>query len=207
MSATEQQTRSTITLKGSADIVMEYLNYGINSILYQRGIYPAESFNPEEHFGLSILVSKDDGILKFLDVVLKQIKEWLLQQKVEKISLVICNISTKEVLERWDFRLEYEGGSNKSDGNGDVVGEKDIKIIQREIKDVLRQICATISFLPLLDCPCSFDILTYAKDDCEVPEEWGETQPVFIANSQELQMRTFSTSLHRMNTVVSYKTE
>lgn len=58
-----------------------------------------------------------------------------------------------------------------------------------------------------LFCTGSFDLLTYASNDCEVPEEWGETQPVFIANSQELQMRSFSTSLHRMHTVVSYKAD
>ncbi len=38
--STAQLTKSTVTLKGSAQIVTEFFNYGINSILYQRGIYP-----------------------------------------------------------------------------------------------------------------------------------------------------------------------
>ena len=29
-----------ITLKGSTDIVSEFFTYAINSILYQRGLYP-----------------------------------------------------------------------------------------------------------------------------------------------------------------------
>ena len=44
MSNTAQLTRNAVTLKGSAAIVSEFFNYSINSILYQRGIYPPESF-------------------------------------------------------------------------------------------------------------------------------------------------------------------
>ena len=80
--------------------------------------------------------------------------EWLLAEKIKKMALIITSITTKEVLERWDFKLSYEapkGGNNKKD---DVVGTKDLKVVQKEIRDVLRQICATVSFLPLLDSPC-----------------------------------------------------
>lgn len=51
-----------------------FSDYGINSILFQRGIYPPESFKTEEHFGLSILVSTDEKIIEFLKSVLAQIK-------------------------------------------------------------------------------------------------------------------------------------
>ncbi|BES93411.1 unnamed protein product [Nesidiocoris tenuis] len=208
MSSTIQQSKNAITLKGSAKLVTDYLNYGINSILFQRGIYPSESFKSEEHFGLSILVSTDEQINQFLQTVLGQIKEWLLQGKLEKISLVITNIANKEVMERWDFKLQYEQSKDsKLDENGEPIGTKELKVIQNEIRDVLRQICSTVSFLPLLDCQCAFDLLLYTKQDIEVPEDWGETGPCYIANSEELQLRSFSTSLHRMNTVVSYKVE
>lgn len=50
------------------------LDFGINSILFQRGIYPPESFKTEEHFGLSILVSTDEKIQQFLTPVLSQMK-------------------------------------------------------------------------------------------------------------------------------------
>ena len=88
-----------------------------------------------------------------------------------------------------------------------MTGTKDIKIIQKEIRDVLRQICSTVSFLPLLDCPCSFDLHIYATPEAVIPEQWGERGPCFIANSEELQLKSFSTSIHRMNTVVSYKAD
>ncbi|XP_022199482.1 mitotic spindle assembly checkpoint protein MAD2A [Nilaparvata lugens] len=207
----QTQTRNAITLKGSAQLVTEYLNFGINSILYQRGIYPAENFRQEQHFGLQIYVSTDDKINSFLDSVLGQIKEWLAAQKIKKMSMVISNVQTKEVLERWDFNLQYEKPENTStvsvDGKEEIYGKKEIKVIQSEIRSVLLQICSTVSVLPLLDCPCAFDLLIYTPQDCEVPEMWDETEPCFIANSQEIQLRTFSTTFHKMNTIVSYKAE
>lgn len=216
----------------------------MNSILYQRGIYPPETFEPAEHFGIFVLMSTDLKIKSFLDTVLGQIQEWLIQRKVQKVTLVITNVNTKEVLEKWDFKVDYErqtsNGVNDSTNNGlPDVGTKDLKMIQKEIREVIRQITGslsfrgsrwfllsccnvrrnidvtkvwivfyvsgTVSFLPLLDCLCSFDIFTYTVPDCGIPKEWDETQPVFIANSQEVQLRSFSTSLHKMETVVSYK--
>ena len=42
MSSVEVETKSqAVTLKGSALLVKEFFGFGINSILYQRGIYPA----------------------------------------------------------------------------------------------------------------------------------------------------------------------
>ncbi|XP_076281901.1 mitotic arrest deficient 2 [Lasioglossum baleicum] len=205
-----QQKAKCITLKGSAELVKQYLLYGVNSILYQRGIYPPETFEPAEHFGLFILMSTDDKIKSFFDSVLGQIQEWLVQRKVQKVTLVITNVNTKEVLEKWDFKVDYEGQTangakdNVSSSLPDV-GSKDATTIQKEIREVIRQITGTVSFLPLLDCLCSFDILTYTVPDCGIPKQWDETQPAFIANSQEVQLRSFSTSIHKMETIVSYK--
>ena len=46
MTSVQQETKTSnaVTLKGSAKLVSEFFNFGINSILYQRGVYPAESF-------------------------------------------------------------------------------------------------------------------------------------------------------------------
>ncbi|KAG8227721.1 hypothetical protein J437_LFUL008003 [Ladona fulva] len=180
-------------------------DYGINSILFQRGIYPSETFNPVEKYGLTILVSSDEGIKHFLNSVLSQIKEWLVEKKVQKLTMVITNVNTKEVLERWDFSVKYEG--KKPTDGGPEVGNKPLKEIQKEIQDVIRQITATVTFLPLLDCVCSFDVLIHTLDDVIVPDLWSETGPCIMANSQEVRLRTFSTSLHKMETIVSYKAE
>ena len=80
MSSVDVATKSqAVTLKGSAQLVKEFFGYGINSILYQRGIYPAESFTRKQEYGLTLLVSTDDKVNKFLDSVLSQIEVSSLQ--------------------------------------------------------------------------------------------------------------------------------
>ena len=78
---------------------------------------------------------------------------------------------------------------------------------KKEIREVLKQIASSVAYLPLLDCLCSFDIQIYTKDDIDLPEEWAEAEPANIKNAQSVKMRSFSTNIHKMETVVTYKTE
>lgn len=87
MSRTSQGTKNAITLKGSAFIISEYLgkllffsfviciqsevilihirlcdcftDYAVNSILYQRGIFPAKTFENREQYGVILFMSTD----------------------------------------------------------------------------------------------------------------------------------------------------
>ncbi|XP_058443203.1 mitotic spindle assembly checkpoint protein MAD2A-like [Malaya genurostris] len=200
-------TQNAITLKGSAAIVTEYLNYGINSILFQRGIYPPEQFTSVQQYGLTILMSTDEKIIAFLQKVLGQVQEWLGRNEVEKISMEITNVHTKEVLERWDFKVHNEppvNGETKMDPNNPV-SSKELKKIQAEIRDVMRQIAATISYLPLIEYICTFDVLIHTVKGCEVPEKWKETDEVGIQNVQTVQLKSFSTGLQKIDTIVNYK--
>ena len=51
-----------------------FIDYGINSVLYQRGIYPPETFTRKQQYGLTLLVSTDDKLKMYLSNVLKQLK-------------------------------------------------------------------------------------------------------------------------------------
>lgn len=134
------------------------------------------------------------------------VTEWLLSKKVKKVSLIIANVQTKETMECWEFNIEYESGDAElTKQNKQLTGNKDLKKIQKEIREVMRQISATISYLPLLDCRCSFDILIYADEGCDIPTQWSEAQPIHIDNAQNVQLKSFSTSLHKMGTIVNYK--
>lgn len=132
--------------------------------------------------------------------------EWLSRNELDKVSLIITNAHTKEVLECWDFKVQSE---TQSDGENidpnNPKSSKELKRIQQEIGSVMRQISGTVTYLPLLDCICSFDILIHTVKDCEVPEKWNETDPVHIQNSQTVKLRSFSTGLHQVDTVVNYK--
>ncbi|XP_014302454.1 mitotic spindle assembly checkpoint protein MAD2A-like [Myotis lucifugus] len=175
--------------------------FGINSILYQRGIYPSETFTRVQKYGLTLLVTTDPALMKYLNNVVEQLKDWLYKCSVQKLVVVISNIEDGEVLERWQFDIECD----KTARDDSAPREKSQKAIQDEIRSVIRQITATVTFLPLLEASCSFDLLIYTDKDLVVPEKWEESGPQFIANSEQVRLRSFTTTIHKVNSMVAYK--
>ena len=51
----------------------------------------------------------------------------------------------------------------------------------------------------------AFDILVYTEKDLNVPQEWGESGACMIDNSQEVKLRSFSTTIHKVDSMVAYK--
>ena len=76
-----------------------------------------------------------------------------------------------------------------------------------EIQAIIRQITASVSFLPLLQENCTFDMLIYTTNEAEIPSTCGETDPKFIANQQDVRLRSFTTKVHKVDAMVSYKGE
>lgn len=62
-----------------------------------------------------------------------------------------------------------------------------------------------MTFLPQLDNPCTFNVLVYADADSDVPMEWGDSDAKEILNGEKVQLRSFSTENHRVDTMVSYR--
>ncbi|XP_019733042.1 mitotic spindle assembly checkpoint protein MAD2A [Hippocampus comes] len=194
-------TLKGITLKGSSELVADFFCFGINSILYQRGIYPPEQFTRVSQYDMSLQVTSDPELKNYLDNVVTQLKEWLLNCTVQKLVLVITCLETDEVLERWQFDIECD----KSAMECSAPREKSIQTIQGEIRSVLRQITASVTFLPLLETPCGFNLLIYTDKDLAIPDKWEESGPHRISQPEEVRLRSFTTSIHKVCSMVTYK--
>lgn len=83
--------------------------------------------------------------------------------------------------------------------------EKTEKEIQGEIQSIFRQITASVTFLPQLDGNCTFNVLVYADADSDVPLEWGDSDAKDIKDAERVQLRSFSTNSHKVDTLVSYR--
>jgi mitotic spindle assembly checkpoint protein MAD2 len=70
---TDSSQAVAISLKGSTDIVTEFFNCSVNTILYQRGIYPPESFKKIPKYGLSMMVTIDEGLSGYMANILRQL--------------------------------------------------------------------------------------------------------------------------------------
>lgn len=188
-----------ISLKGSADLVVEFFAYGVNALLYQRGIYSPASFARVQKYGMTMLMSTDAGVKAFIDSVLQQMRIWITRSVLRRVVVVIASVATGTVLERWAFDV----GLVLTEGQGEA-STKDERKILGEIQAVIRQITASVSFLPLLDEACSFDMLLYTAEDAETPAKWVESGPRTIKNKDEVRLRSFSTSIHNVDASVTY---
>ena len=203
MAAVAQATSTEITLRGSTEIVTEFFGYSINSILYQRGIYPPESFTRVQKYGLPMQVTADEGLSQYLNQVLSQLASWLMGGEVQKVVIVICGVNSGETLERWAFNVETDKAV--ASGSGTSQAKKSQKEISNEIQAIIRQITASVTFLPLLQEPCTFDMLVYTDAQASVPQAWEESDPKFIANATDVKLRSFTTKIHKVDSMVSYK--
>ncbi|KAI9818669.1 MAG: Mitotic spindle checkpoint component mad2 [Phylliscum demangeonii] len=57
----------------------------------------------------------------------------------------------------------------------------------------------------MLDGSFTFNVLVYADAKSEVPLEWGDSDAKEIKDGEKVQLRSFSTNNHRVDTLVSYK--
>ncbi|MCJ1415191.1 Mitotic spindle checkpoint component mad2 [Xylographa parallela] len=202
----------------SSKLVAEFFEYSINTILYQRGVYPAEDFTAVKKYGLNMLVSADDQVKAYIKKIMSQLNKWTLGGKISKLVIVITSKETGEHVERWQFDVHiFNKGSKKTTSqrstdkenavpeDAEPPPEKTEKEIQSEIQSIFRQITASVTFLPQLDGNFTFNVLVYADADSDVPMEWGDSDAKEIKDAEKVQLRSFSTSNHKVDTLVSYR--
>ncbi|XP_019083960.1 PREDICTED: mitotic spindle checkpoint protein MAD2-like [Camelina sativa] len=73
MASKTAAAKDIITLHGSAAIVSEFFCYTANSILYNRAVYPEESFVKVKKYGLPMLLIEDESVKSFMSNLTSQI--------------------------------------------------------------------------------------------------------------------------------------
>ena len=128
---------------------------------------------------------------------------WLELSSSLRLRLIVCCRAPRAC--RWVFNVENEKPAVGGSGVGSSSAAKSDSVIAKEIAAILRQITASTSFLPLLEGVCTFDLLVYTPTDISTPGEWEESDARSITDAAEVQLRSFSTSRHKINTSVAYK--
>ncbi|KAH9950426.1 DNA-binding protein [Amylocystis lapponica] len=198
-------TRQAITLKGSTNLVTEFFKFAANTILFQRGVYPADDFHMVKKYGQTVLVTQDLGLENYLERILKQVNQWLLTGSVTQLVLAIISKDSRTPLERWVFDINLVNQVPNSSAPTPVKPEAEI---QAEIRNILKQIVSTVTFLPVIDEPTVFNILAYTSESADIPaNEWVDTDPLAIeaGKSQQVKLRSFSTDVHRIEAMVAYR--
>lgn len=202
------QCSGKVVLKGSSKIVADYFEFAINSILFQRGIYPAEDFVTVRKYDLPMLVSNDDDVRKYINSIMVQIRKWIYGKKIAKLVVVIASKSSGDSVERWEFDISIL--NTEEDGSAPV--EKPIQVIQKEIQTIIRQITSSVTYLPILDDEeYTFNVLVHTdgnNNPQNVPLEWCDTNgdtKTLSGNVESVSFTNFSTAVHQVGTSVKYK--
>ncbi|CAO1622377.1 unnamed protein product [Parajaminaea phylloscopi] len=220
-------SKTHLTLKGSTAIVSDFFNFSVQSILYQRGIYPAEDFRPVKKYGLQMLITTDDGLESYIQGCLKQVEEWITEGKLNRLVVAIVEKETAETRERWQFDLEVTGSGqdqqqqqqqqHQQDGTlapgpppaaAGAAAKKTDAQVKAEIAAIIKQITASCTFLPVIEEECAFQILAYtSRLDGPAPLEWQDSDARLIAEGQaeQVKLRSFSTAVHKVDAVVAYR--
>ena len=155
---------------------------------------------------------------------------WLSHGNVQRLVVVVSGVDSGETLERWQFNVSVDDDKKKNadvkdendapvansnaapdteirsgSGSGNGGKTKSVKEVHNEIQAIIRQVTASVTFLPLLNEPCSFDLLVYTNKEAVVPKKWEDSDPQYIMNSQEVKLRSFTTSVHKVESMVTYK--
>ena len=127
--ATAAPTRSHLSLKGSSAIVHEFFSYSLQSILYQRELYPSEEFKTVKKYGMQILVATDEELQEYLTRSMAQVQEWLQNGAIERLVVAIVEKGTGEVRERWQFDVQVTGTGTDEDTAAQ--GKENAKWVER----------------------------------------------------------------------------
>ncbi|SCU88142.1 LADA_0E08438g1_1 [Lachancea dasiensis] len=202
---------SQLSLKGSTRTVTEFFEYSINSILYQRAVYPSEDFVAVRKYDLNLLKTHDDELKTYIRQILQQVHRWLLGGKCNKLVLCIVDKPSCEIVERWEFDVEHTAQGTEEGANGDQAQlNSNQDETQKQIRALMRQITASVTFLPELDDGednYTFNVLAYTDANAKVPLEWADSSPAEIADSEKVQFRSFSTNDHQVRTQVCYRVQ
>lgn len=144
------------------------------------------------------MVTKDAEVRQYLNRVLSQIQTWLMNGDIQKLVVVIIDVDSNDTKERWNFDIQMDMDAAAAGS------EKPQQEIVNEIRTIIRQITSSISYLPLLEGRCIFDILIYTNQEAPIPTKWEESGARLIENSDQVRLYSFSTNIHKVDALVSY---
>jgi mitotic spindle assembly checkpoint protein MAD2 len=187
----EKFDRSDMKLQGSTETIIDFFEFAIYCILYQRKVYNQESFSFVKKFNVSLVISIDPEVTKYVKKILLQCKDWMTRSDISTLVLVI--VDGTKVLERWQFDIEYQN--------------KEIQDAQKQIQQIIRQITCSVGFLPVFEEQVSFTVLAYTSKDAIVTEEWLDSDAKMIANPELVKLSDLDTGVHKVGGMVQYKVE
>ncbi|GAU99021.1 hypothetical protein RvY_10082 [Ramazzottius varieornatus] len=185
----------------SADLFVGCLENVIHYILMKRQVYPRDKFQDIQKSGMNMVLLSDTFPSEYITKMLRAARDYLDRGELDRVVLCIIGIASGEVMERWQFSVDRSEVPKESTENPEVVNQ-----VYNETAQFIKQI--GVSFMPPLDCYCSFKILLYVAKAASQPDEnWENSHPHYVDEKMEasLDLRPVNVPHHKLQAVVVYK--
>ena len=180
----------------SLSIDLSWVEFSICNILFQRNVYPEEDFTLTNHYGISLYTASNPKLKEYITQFMTQLEKWIDIGKICRLVLVLSSKDTREVSERWQFQINKDASDIKPHSTDQM---------NKQIAALMRQISASISFLPIPDDELTFNILAYTDKDAPVPMEWIDSDAREILKPQMVKLRSVQMNETQIESLVSYK--
>lgn len=133
--------------------------------------------------------------------------EWLLKQKVKRVTLLLQTLEMKKTIERWDFTIEpqfkdvYNCTSNKLH----------VKI-RNEIHNVLRELNTIDLLLPKIEETCTIELVVHTNDNDTGTEEIifrdfqrEAARKTVVKGSFTKELKSVATGVHKLTIQTFHK--
>lgn len=90
----------SLQIKGSSRVISDYFEICIHNILFQRHIYPKEEFKVIRKFGLNLVFSKNEEVIKYISQVISQLHRWIFTGKISWLTLLIVSKESEKISEK-----------------------------------------------------------------------------------------------------------
>lgn len=154
----------------SDKIVSELLLCLFYAIAFQRCIYPPQFFKKTHKWGIPIMVCTNKEVKSYFSNAIKAIRcEWLKPSNtgLNEVSMHFVS-SSGEVLEKWQFRFHRV--------LFDRIGELTEDAIRQNVRNAMRQIHSSVTFLPILEgdlaVKISVEESTTVALNTTIPDGW-----------------------------------
>ena len=167
-----------------------------------------QRFKKVQQYGVALLVSEDTQLNVYFEKILSNINKWMLEGKIQKLVCVIQDLKSNQPIERWNFNILIEDENSENPKALKNLPEREQKVqIHKAIGALMRQIAASVSYLPVLNEPCGFELLVYGDQTLQVPQKFSETDGLYIPKSkmEEVPLRSFTTRIHRIDPKVQFR--
>lgn len=154
----------------------DFLIVAIHTILYERGLYPPETFLLTRAYNFPVRQNRHPLVCKWIQDAVSAVHDQMLKGTVRRVVLVIYS-DQQEVLERFLFDVErfpvVQEKEAYTEFEGESSAEGEVKVnrvdVEEQLRATVRMLACCGARLGELPEDCTYTLAVELKDDAEPP--------------------------------------